>query len=284
MSGTRKASPAPRRVAVVLAAGQGKRMRSDLPKVLHRAAGRPLVAWVLDAARAAGCDDVVVVVGHGADEVRAATAGPGITFALQAEQLGTGHALAQAAPQVAGTATVLVLSGDVPLVRPATLVALAEEAERDGTWGALAAADVAAPGALGRVVRTADGAFERIVEASDASEEELALTTVNAGLYALPAPDVFARLDELVRRRPDNAQGEIYLTDVPGMARRDGRRVAVHLLADPAEALGVNTPEELARADAALRERLAERRGAESAPGLNPQSREQAQQTDRGGG
>ncbi len=245
-----------RRVAVVLAAGQGKRMRSPLPKVLHRAAGRPLVAWVLDAARAAGCDAIVVVVGHGAGEVRAAVAAPDVAFALQAEQLGTGHAVAQAAGLVPGEATVLVLSGDVPLVRPQTLVALAEEAESAGTWGALAVDDVADPGSLGRVLRAADGSFERIVEAADATPGELAVTTINAGIYALPAPDLFARLARLERLRPDNAQGEIYLTDVPGMARADGERIAVHLLADETEAIGVNTPADLAAADRALRGRL----------------------------
>jgi len=245
------------RVAVVLAAGKGTRMRSALPKVLHPAAGRPLVAWVLDAARAAGCSEIVVVVGHGADAVRAAVAAPDVTFALQAEQRGTGHALAQAAPRVRGEATVLVLSGDVPLVRPETLVALAEAAETDGAWGALAAAEVAHPGALGRVLRDDDGAFLRIVEARDATPRELAVHTVNAGLYALPAPDVFARLAELLRRRPDNAQGEIYLTDVPGMARQDGRRVVVHVLADATEAIGVNDPAELERAHRALLDRRA---------------------------
>lgn len=250
-----------RRVAVVLAAGKGTRMDSDLPKVLHRAAGRPLLAWVLDAAREAGCDEIVVVVGHGADQVRREVAAPDIEFALQAEQLGTGHALAQAATRVCGDAagadgndpaTVLVLSGDVPLVRGTTLVALAEAAEAAGTWGALAVADVQHPGRLGRVLTDDDGAFRRIVEAADASAEELAVTTINAGLYAFPAPDVFRRLN---RVEPDNAQGEIYLTDAPGMARDDGERVAVHVLDDASEAIGVNTRDDLARAHRALMDR-----------------------------
>ena len=252
-----------RRVAVVLAAGKGTRMVSDLPKVLHRAAGRPLLAWVLDAAREAGCDEIVVVVGHGADEVRREVAAPDVDFALQAEQLGTGHALAQAASRVCGEdgdggvgdrdpATVLVLSGDVPLVRGETLVELAEVAEAAGTWGALAVADVERPGGLGRVLTDDDGAFQRIVEAADASPEELAVTTVNAGLYAFPAPDVFRRLE---RVEPDNAQGEIYLTDAPGMARDDGERLAVYVLDDASEAIGVNTRGDLARAHRALLDR-----------------------------
>jgi len=262
-------APRRRRVAVVLAAGSGTRMRSELPKVLHPAAGRPLLAWVLDAARGAGCDGIVVVVGHGAERVREETAAPDVRFALQAEQLGTGHALAQAAPLVAagGAATLLVLSGDVPLIRPATLAALADAAEAPGTWGALAAVELPEPGALGRVVSAADGAFERIVEARDASPEELAKQTANAGLYAFPAPEVFALLG---RVGSDNAQGEFYLTDAPGLAAADGHRVAVVTLADASEGWGVNTPDELARVDRALVARRAEeagRSGVTDAPG-----------------
>lgn len=240
------------RVAVVLAAGKGTRMGSDLPKVLHPAAGRPLVSWVLDAARAAGCSRLVVVVGHGAEQVRRSVAAPDVTFALQAEQKGTGHALAQAAGAVPDGATVLVLSGDVPLVRPGTLLALAAAAEADGTWGALAVAELDEPGALGRVMTGPDGAFARIVEAADATPQELAVGTVNAGLYAFPAPAVFRVLERL---EPDNEQGEIYLTDAPGLVVAEGGRIAVHRLADPTEAFGVNTPRELERADAALRRR-----------------------------
>ena len=221
-------------------------MRSELPKVLHRAAGRPLVAWVIDAARAAGCEEVLVVVGHGADEVRETVSreagGEGIRWVLQAEQRGTGHALAQAAPHLAGEATLLVLSGDVPLIRPETLDELAAAAE--GAWGSVAVAELPDPGSLGRVIARDDGTLERIVEARDASPEVRAVTTINAGLYALPAPEVF----EVLSRVPtDNAQGELYLTDAPGLAVAEGGRVALHVLRDPEEALGVNTRGELAR-------------------------------------
>jgi len=244
------------RTAVVLAAGQGRRMRSALPKVLHRAAGRPLLAWVLDAARAAGCGELVVVVGHGGDEVRRAVAAPDVSFAVQAEQLGTGHALAQAASKVTGDATLLVLSGDVPLVRPATLVALAEAAEAAGGWGSLVVAEHTEPGGLGRVILDSDGAFRRIVEAKDAAPEVLAVRRVNAGLYAFPAPAIFAFLERL---RPDNAQREIYLTEAPRLAAEAGHRIAVVHLDDPAEALGVNTRSELARVHRALLDRHLEK-------------------------
>lgn len=243
-----------RRVAVVLAAGKGTRMRSERPKVLHRAGGRPLVAWVVDAARAAGCEEVLVVVGHGADEVRETVSrqagGEGITWVLQEDQRGTGHALAQAAPHVRGAATLLVLSGDVPLIRPETLGELAAAAE--GHWGSLAVADLPEPGSLGRVIARGDGTLQRIVEARDASAEELAVTTINAGLYALPAPEVF---EVLSRVSTDNSQGEIYLTDAPGLAVAGGERVALHVLGDPEEALGVNTRGELARVHRALVDR-----------------------------
>jgi UDP-N-acetylglucosamine diphosphorylase/glucosamine-1-phosphate N-acetyltransferase len=256
----------PPRMAVILAAGQGKRMGSPLPKVLHRAGGRPLLAWVAAAAREAGCDRIVAVIGHGAEEVEREMArdpaGGGLEYVLQAEQKGTGHALAQARGAVPEAATLLVLSGDVPLVDAATLRALAAQIEGEdegASWGAMAVAEPDDPGSLGRVIarpRAAGGEeLERIVEHADAAPEELALRRINAGLYALPAPEVFAYLDRL---DDDNAQGELYLTDALGIAAAEGRSIALHPLADPDEALGVNTPEELA----AVHRKLLDRRGA----------------------
>jgi len=174
----------PPRIAVVLAAGKGTRMRSALPKVLHRAAGRPLLGWVLDAARAAGCERILLVVGHGSERVRAAFAGEGshasdtdgagdagergddITWVVQEEQRGTGHALAQAAGLIDGPAQLLVLSGDVPLVTAATLERLL--AASASGWGAMAVADLPRPGALGRVIAKV-GAGERPGEADGAA-------------------------------------------------------------------------------------------------------------------
>jgi bifunctional UDP-N-acetylglucosamine pyrophosphorylase/glucosamine-1-phosphate N-acetyltransferase len=240
-------------VAVVLAAGKGTRMKSPLPKVLHEAAGRPLLAWVLDTARVAGCERIVVIVGHGADEVRQRVAARDVRFVLQAEQLGTGHALAQAAPEVPGEATVLVLSGDVPLVRPETLHALAAAAVAGGDGGAsMAVADLDDPGRLGRVLARPNGTLDRIVEAADASAEVLAVRTVNAGLYALPAPEIFAAVAALDTR---NAQGELYLTDAVSALARRGNGVALVHLADPSEAFGVNTQDELAEVHRILMER-----------------------------
>lgn len=241
----------PPRVAVVLAAGQGTRMRSSLPKVLHRAGGRPLLAWVIDAARAAGCERILVVIGHGAEAVQAELAAPDLSWVLQAEQKGTGHALAQTAPQISGEATLLVLSGDAPLVRAETIAALAFAGERS-PGGALAVADLSDPAALGRVFTTPDGGLDRIVEARDASPEELRQTTINAGLYALKAPAIF---EDLARIGTDNAQGELYLTDAVTLAAREGRQVTCFPLEDPAEAWGVNNRRELALVHRRLLER-----------------------------
>lgn len=239
-------------VAVVLAAGKGTRMKSERPKVLHEAAGRPLLGWVLATARAAGCERIRVVVGHGAEAVRAAFAADAdVDWVEQTEQRGTGHALAQAAPTIDGDALLLVLSGDVPLVRAETLRRLIDVAGEG--WGAMAVATLEAPGSLGRVIGDGRGGLDRIVEAKDASPEELEVRRVNVGLYALPAPAIF---DFLARLTPDNAQGELYLTDAVTAAARTGHRVALIELDDPDEALGVNDRLELA----GVHRRLVERR------------------------
>ena len=229
--------------AVILAAGQGKRMQSSLPKVLHEVAGRPMLARVLEVARAAGCDPIVAIVGHGGDQVRAALESADVVWAEQREQRGTGHAVAQAAPALgAESRTILILSGDVPLVRPETLSRLVEAAA--GAWGAMAVATLSEPGRLGRVIARGDGTLERIVEAADATPEELKNRRINAGLYALPSPALFSFLAKL---EPANAQGELYLTDALGDAVQAGHRIALVELDDPDEALGVNDREDLAR-------------------------------------
>jgi bifunctional UDP-N-acetylglucosamine pyrophosphorylase/glucosamine-1-phosphate N-acetyltransferase len=242
----------PHRIAVVLAAGQGRRMRSALPKVLHEVAGRPMLARVLATARLSGCDRLLVVVGHRAESVRAAFPDTDLTWVEQREQRGTGHALLQAAPHAAASALLLVLSGDVPLVRAATLDRLAKAAAAG--WGAMAAATLREPGTLGRVLTRLDGTLERIVEVADANASELAICRVNAGLYALPAPEIF---DFLAALEPDNAQGELYLTDALGAAAAAGRRIEVIELEDPDEALGVNDRADLARVHRLLLERKA---------------------------
>jgi len=237
-----EASAAQDSVGVVLAAGQGTRMRSALPKVLHPVAGRPMLHWVLDALEAAGCSRTLVVVGHQSEAVRTACEGREITWVEQREQLGTGHALAQVEPHLCGEATLLVVSGDVPMVSATTLSRLA--AATIDAWGSMAIARLDDPRSLGRVAIDQDGSLDRIVEAADATDAELAIRTVNSGLYALPAPEVFSQLAEV---SADNAKGEIYLTDALGRAVETGRRVELVELEDAAEAWGINDRVELTR-------------------------------------
>jgi bifunctional UDP-N-acetylglucosamine pyrophosphorylase/glucosamine-1-phosphate N-acetyltransferase len=238
-----------RPIAVVLAAGQGKRMRSTRPKVLHEVAGRPMLSWVLDAAHGAGCRRIIVVVGHGAADVKSAFSGRGgeVVWVEQAEQKGTGHALLQVAREIEGDALLLVLSGDVPLVSVTTLERLAEAA--GAGWGAMAVAELPEPGSLGRVFSHPDGSLDRIVEAADARPAELDERRINAGLYALPAPEIFRFLEGV---ETDNVQGEVYLTDAVVAAARAGRRVRLLTLAEPAEAQGINTRAEQAAVHRAL--------------------------------
>jgi bifunctional UDP-N-acetylglucosamine pyrophosphorylase/glucosamine-1-phosphate N-acetyltransferase len=225
---------------IILAAGQGKRMRSKLPKILHPLAGRPLLAHVLDTARALAPRKIVVVHGNGAEQVRAAFAGAQVEWALQAEQLGTGHAVRQALPAISPDAEVLILYADVPLVRPATLKRLLD-AGRDGL--AVMTAELGDPTGYGRIVRQASGDVARIVEQGDASADELALREINAGFMAMSARGLSGWLGRLTNR---NAQEEYYLTDVVSLAVGDGVRVRGVKVEDAWEVAGVNSKRELA--------------------------------------
>ena len=225
---------------IVLAAGQGKRMHSALPKVLHRLAGRPLLAHVLDAARALEPKQLLVVHGHGGAAVRTAFEGAQVEWVEQDKQLGTGHALAQALPKVARGARVLVLNGDVPLVRAETLQRLVKAAN-----GGLAicTSDLTDAEGYGRVVRDARKRVSRIVEHNDASAKELRIREWYAGFLAAPAE----RLAKwLAKVKPANAQKEYYLTDVIAIAAKDGVAIAAVKANDPWEVAGVNSRHELA--------------------------------------
>jgi bifunctional UDP-N-acetylglucosamine pyrophosphorylase/glucosamine-1-phosphate N-acetyltransferase len=238
---------------IVLAAGLGKRMRSDLPKVLQPLAGRPLLAHVLDAALALSPRKILVVHGHGAEKVRSAFSEVhGVEWVLQAEQLGTGHAVQQAASHLGVDADVLILYGDVPLVHPGTLKQLLE-ASQSGV--AVLTVDLEDPTGYGRVVRDSAGRVDKIVEHKDASREQLALREVNAGFYALPARRLAAWLPKL---RNDNAQKEYYLTDIVKLATSEGVPVVAVKSADAWEVAGVNSKRELA-----VLERIVQRREAD---------------------
>ena len=238
---------------IVLAAGQGKRMRSDLPKVLHPIAGRPLLAYVLDAARALAPRKTIVVHGHGAEKVRAAFADAGVEWVLQAEQLGTGHAVQQAMPHVKGDAEVLILYGDVPLVRAESLKRLVKAA---GEGVAVMTTELADPKGYGRIVRNARDGVERIVEEKDASDRERAIREINTGFMALGSKRLAAWLGRIGNR---NAQKEYYLTDVVTLAVKDGVRVGAVKVTDATEVSGVNSKAELAALERAWQRSHAQR-------------------------
>ncbi len=225
----------------MLAAGKGKRMRSELPKVLQPLARRPLLGHVLAAARALGPERIHLVVGHGADEVRAAVGDAAdLDWVTQEQQLGTGHAVQMALPGIPAGAQVLVLMGDAPLVSPETLSAVIRDAG-DG-FGILSAV-VPEPHGYGRIVRGADGAVERIVEEADADAPTRAIREVNSGMATAPAAALTGWLAEVGR---DNAQGEIYLTDCAAAARAGGATVSATVARAPEEILGANDRWQLA--------------------------------------
>ncbi len=238
---------------VVLAAGQGKRMHSTLPKVLHRLAGRPLLAHVLETAKALSAERAIVVHGHGSEAVKAAFNGAAVEWVEQAEQLGTGHALMQALPKVPPKADVMVLYGDVPLVRPETLERL-KDAARDGLG--ILTVELDDPTGYGRIVRDAKGRVKRIVEQKDASAKERAIREVNVGFMVAKADRLTAWL---ARVRNENAQKEYYLTDVIGLAATDGVEVGAVKAQDWWEVSGVNSKRELAALERAFQHRQAGR-------------------------
>jgi bifunctional UDP-N-acetylglucosamine pyrophosphorylase/glucosamine-1-phosphate N-acetyltransferase len=236
--------------ALVLAAGMGKRMNSDLPKVLHPMAGRPLLAHVLDTLDALGVGRQVVVIGHQRELVRAAFADrPSLEWAVQAEQRGTGHACMMAEPALGNFAgTLLVVCGDTPLLTPGTLDSLLRTHAASGAAVTVLSMRLPDPQGYGRIVRTSDGAgIERIVEQKDASAAERALDEVNSGIYAFSYPALASVLSSLTAT---NSQGEYYLTDTVALLRERGRKAAVVCAPDHRELLGINTVDQLAEAEA----------------------------------
>ena len=253
---------------IILAAGLGTRMKSATAKVLHRAAGRPILEYVLDLAAGLTSNAPVLVVGHQRDAVRALV-GERARFAVQEPQLGTGHAVLQAAPilEASRGRRILILSGDVPLTRPETLRALLEEHDRSANALTVMTMRLTDPGMYGRIVRDGDGAVLRIAEAKDATEDEKAIGEVNAGIYVFDGDSLFERLRGLSN---GNAQGEYYLTDLVAVLRREGRRVGAVVAPDPAEALGVNSRADLAVVEAEIQKRVVDRLMREGVTFRNP--------------
>jgi UDP-N-acetylglucosamine diphosphorylase/glucosamine-1-phosphate N-acetyltransferase len=244
--------------SIVLAAGKGTRMKSDLPKVMHPAAGQPMVKWVVKASRDAGAKDVVLVVGHMAELVSEAFRSdtPACHFVTQNPQLGTGHAVDQARPLfAAGTLGehCFVLCGDGPLIRPETLRKLLDRHLTAGASASLATSVVADATGYGRIERDAHGRFRRIVEQKDATDAQRAIREINPSYYLFRTRDLF---DALTRVTNQNASGEYYITDVFELLLKDGKRVEVVDAVPPEDVLSVNTPEQLAEVDAILRRRL----------------------------
>jgi len=242
--------------AIILAAGKGTRMKSDLPKVLHEVCGRPMLAWVLDACREAGCDRLLVVVGHQAELVQETFAdADDVTWVVQRPQQGTGHAVMVCREHLAGfEGPVLVVAGDGPLLRPETLRELLNTHRREGAACTLATSLLPDPARYGRIVRDESGDLAGIVEYLDADESQRAIREVNVSLYCFDAAALREALGEL---RNDNAKGEYYLTDTIGLLKARGRKLSAVAAVLPEDVFSINTLEELEQVGRLMAERLA---------------------------
>jgi len=244
----------PRLAVVILAAGQGKRMHSDLPKVLHPLAGRPLIEHVLTAAATLRPERTILVVGHQAERVRAAL-GDDLLFVEQAQRLGTGHAVLQARTAADGCDAVMVLYGDMPLLRAPTLQSLWTLYRQGHSPLAMLVVRDRVSRGFGRILRGDDGGVRAIVEEAECSAEQLAIQELNPGVYCFNAAWLWSHLPHLPLHPDKGDAGEYFLTDLVATAVQEGHRVLDLVIADPDEALGINTPDHLAEAEAALRRR-----------------------------
>ncbi|MEM9187211.1 MAG: NTP transferase domain-containing protein [Planctomycetota bacterium] len=247
----------PSSLAIVLAAGKGTRMKSDLPKVLAPVCGRPMVRYVVDSLREAGIDRIVVVVGYKAELVRAELAGePGVSFVEQTEQLGTGHAVMVCRAEIeangghAAGGPVVIVTGDSPMLQVSSVRALLAEYDASRPACLIGTAHRNDPTGLGRVVRDGGGGFIGIVEEKDATDEQRKITEVNMSTYVFGGRQLLSALDRLTT---DNAQAEYYITDCPGILQSEGEPVAALAALQPCEALSVNTVDDLAAVEAEMK-------------------------------
>lgn len=238
-------------VAVVLAAGKGTRMKSELPKVLCEANNRPLVSYVIDALREAGVDGLVAVVGYQADMVKQRLSDvPNLQFAMQTEQLGTGHAVMMCREQLKEhDGPVVVVAGDSPMMQSSSIKALLDEFKNSKPACILGTLKHEDPTGLGRIVRDASGKFTGIVEHKDATEDQLKINEVNMSTYVFDGPKMLAALDRLDNK---NTQNEYYITDLPAIMLADNEDVRALPVLKPIESLSVNTVEQLAEVEAAM--------------------------------
>jgi bifunctional UDP-N-acetylglucosamine pyrophosphorylase / glucosamine-1-phosphate N-acetyltransferase len=242
--------------ALILAAGKGTRMKSGVPKVLHPVAGRPMISYVVDAVRSAGLQDIVIVVGHESEEVTKVIQGPGIRFAFQEPQLGTGHAVASARELFRGfTGDILILCGDIPLLQPGTIEEFVRFHKNNSSRLTVMTTCPDSPVGYGRIIRGEEGRVAAIVEERDAGAEEKAIKEINTGVYAANADILYSLIGRL---GTDNSQEEYYLTDIVSEAAKESVPVHAFVLSDASEATGINTRSELARVSAIVWNRLRE--------------------------
>ncbi len=239
-------------VAIVLAAGLGTRMKSELPKVLIPVLGRPMIEYVLDALQAAGIGRMIVVVGYRAEDVQKQLGGRrGVEFALQGERLGTGHAVKMAAPLLAShRGPVAIVAGDSPMVQASSMRKLLDHFSQHQPSCLLGTLHKANPQGLGRIIRDSAGNFLGIVEEKDASDDQRRITEVNMSTYVFSGPELLHALSSL---KNDNRQGEYYLTDCPGILQAEGKRVEALPVLQPCESLSINTTDELSLVEAEMR-------------------------------
>ncbi len=238
-------------VAVVLAAGMGTRMKSDLPKVLFPVLGRPMIEFVLEALTQAGVGRVIAVIGYRGDDVRQAlVARTNVEFVLQTERLGTGHAVKMARPLLVGlSGPVMVVAGDSPLIQAASVRTLLDHFQQHHPACLLGTLHKPNPAGLGRIVRDAGGEFASIVEEKDATPQQRLITEVNMSTYLFDGPELLHALDLL---KNENRQKEYYLTDCPGILKSEGKLVQALPILQPCEALSINTVDELAQVEAEM--------------------------------
>ncbi len=242
--------------AIIMAAGKGTRMGGDLPKVLYPVAGEPMVKWVVRACRAAGAERCILVVGYKQELVREALADEaGVEFVEQLEQKGTAHAAQMAEPAFEGKpiGDLFLLAGDGPLIRSQTLGRLLEVHRRSSASATLATSVIDDPTGYGRIIRDTDGQFDAIVEQKDATDEQRTVKEVNPSYYCFDGGQMFKTIDQI---GANNAQGEYYITDAPGLLKQQGQTVTVVDAVPPEDVLSINNPEQLAEVDRILRERL----------------------------
>ena len=236
--------------AVILAAGKGTRMQSELAKVLHPICGRPMLAYSVELAKEIGADRIVAVIGHQSERVREACPEQGLIFVEQQQQLGTGHAVLQAREAFADyDGLILILCGDVPLLKRSTVASLIAHHEASGAVVTVMTVNLDNPGSYGRVVKNAAGEVLKIVEAKDATAGEKEIREINTGIYCA---DCYFLFSAVGRIENNNVQKEYYLTDIMEIARRDGHKVSAFVVGDETEVMGINTPEDLAYACRAM--------------------------------